>query len=312
MQYEWIEIANIGRPFAWYYPTHAACNPVPIPFPFVFYTSVYTKMAVQIDGTLFFHWNQEGWHSEEMGPNNQPIPGNPQTSIRGYIAPFWDDLFLRPGRMWYKVVGVAPHRRLVIEYSRTSRLGPHNEFGTPGEFEAILDETTSIITLQYKDVDFGHSDVDFGASATVGIQDTTEHGLQYSYNTPSLSNELAIVYVPPQQTYTTTARSAEVRFAAALAPDRLPIRQHRHHHGQFRRDPSALGRGFHSQSVGVSAGDFAVTMKNRIECDKLCPVRSCSGYTYHRRADQAHPSSITARVSSTPTCHSASISSSDR
>jgi hypothetical protein len=223
VQYEWIEIANIGRPFAWYYPTHAACNPVPIPFPFDFYSTVYTTMAVQIDGTLFFHWNPDGWHSEEMGPNNQPIPGDPQASIRGYIAPFWDDLFLRPGRMWYKVVGTAPHRRLVIEYSRTSRLGPYNELGTPGEFEAILDETTSIITLQYKDVDFGHADVDFGASATVGIQDTTEHGLQYSYNTPSLSNELAIVYVPPQQTYTTTARSAEVRFAASLAPDRLPM-----------------------------------------------------------------------------------------
>ena len=126
--------------------------------------------------------------------------------------------------MWYQVVGVAPQRRLVIEYSRTSRLGMHNELGASGEFEAILDEGSSIITLQYKDVDFGHAEVDFGASATVGIQDTTEHGLQYSYNTPALSNELAIVYVPPQQTFTTTIRSAEVRFAASLAPDQLPLR----------------------------------------------------------------------------------------
>ena len=230
VHYDWIEIAGTGRPFAWYYPTHAACNPVPIPFPFIFYTSVYTKMAVQIDGTLFFHWNQEGWHSEEMGPNNQPIPGDPQASIRGFIAPFWDDLFLWPGRMWYKVVGVAPQRRLVIEYSRTSRLGLHNELGAPGEFEVILDEGSSIITLQYKNVDFGHAEVDFGASATVGIQDTTEHGWQYSYNTPSLSNELAIVYVPPQQTFTTTVRSAEVRFAASLAPDQSAFPQHGHHH----------------------------------------------------------------------------------
>ncbi|MBI5565070.1 MAG: hypothetical protein HY870_09250 [Chloroflexi bacterium] len=223
VRYEWIEIANIGRPFAWYYPTHAACNPVPIPFPYDFFGTIYTKMAVQIDGTLFFHWNQEGWHSEEMGPNNQPIPGDPQVPVRGFIAPFWDDLFLRPGRMWYMVVGTAPHRRLVIEYSRTSRLGLHNEFGTPGEFEVILDETTSIITLQYRDVDFGHAEVDYGASATVGIQDTTEHGLQYAYNEPRLSNELAIVYVPPQQTYTTTARSAEIKFAASLVTDQLPI-----------------------------------------------------------------------------------------
>ncbi|HTP07529.1 MAG TPA: kelch repeat-containing protein, partial [Anaerolineae bacterium] len=223
VQYAWIEIADIGRPFAWYYPTHAACNPVPIPFPFDFYSTVYTTMAVQIDGTMFFHWLPDEFNRDEMGPNNQPIPSSPPISIRGYIAPFWDDLFQWPGRMWYKVVGTAPHRRLVIEYSRTSRFGPNNELGTPGEFEAILDESTSIITLQYKDTDFGHAEVNFGASATVGIQDTPEHGLQYSYNTPSLSNELAIVYVPPQQTYTTPAHSAEVRFAASLASDQLPI-----------------------------------------------------------------------------------------
>jgi uncharacterized repeat protein (TIGR01451 family) len=223
VQYDWIEIANIGRPFVWYYPTHAACNPVPIPFPFDFYSTVYTTMAVQIDGTLFFHWQPDKFNRDEMGSDNQPIPSSPPISIRGYIAPFWDDLFQWPGRMWYKVVGTAPHRRLVIEYSRTSRLGPYNEMGVPGEFEVILDESTSIITLQYKKTDFGHSEVDFGASATVGIQDTPEHGLQYSYNAPFLSNELAIVYVPPQQTYTTTVRSAEVRFAASLAPDQLPI-----------------------------------------------------------------------------------------
>ncbi len=223
VRYEWIEIANVGRPFVWYYPTRAACNPVPIPFPYDFFGTIYTKMAVQIDGTVFFHWNQEGWHSEEMGPNNQPIPDDPQTSIRGFIAPFWDDLFLRPGRMWYMVVGSAPHRRLVIEYSRTSRLSSRNELGTPGEFEVILDEGSSLITLQYKDADFGHAEVDYGADATIGIQDTITHGLQYGYNAPVLSNELAIVYVPPQQTYTTTARSATIQFAASIITEQLPI-----------------------------------------------------------------------------------------
>lgn len=223
VRYAWIEIADSGRPFAWYYPTHAACNPVPIPFPYDFYGTVYTKLAVQIDGTLYFHWRPDEFNRDEMGPDNQPIPSSPPISLRGYIAPFWDDLFQWPGRMWYKVVGAAPQRRLVIEYSRTSRFGPRSELGTPGEFEVILDETTSLITLQYKEVSFGHSEVDFGASATVGIQDTDTHGLQYSYNTPSLSNELAIVYLPPQQTFTTTVRSAEVRFAAALASDQLPL-----------------------------------------------------------------------------------------
>ena len=121
------------------------------------------------------------------------------------------------------MLGTAPNRRVVIEYSRFSRLESVTQPGETGDFEIILHEGSSAIELQYKDVSFGNPLYDFGASATVGIQNSATQGVQYSYNTPSLSNELAIVYVPPQQMYTTTARSAEVRFAASLVPDQLPI-----------------------------------------------------------------------------------------
>ena len=60
----------------------------------------------------------------------------------------------------------------------------------------ILYESTDRIKFQYLDVDSG-TDHDFGASATVGIEnfDGTK-GVQYSYNAGSLSNGQAIEFIP--------------------------------------------------------------------------------------------------------------------
>ncbi len=80
--------------------------------------------------------------------------------------------------------------------------------------------------MQYKDVDFGHPLYDYGASATVGIQNTPSQGKQYSHNTPALSNELAILFLPPGKTVTYPVRVVDVRFAVTTdtpVPDRTPI-----------------------------------------------------------------------------------------
>ncbi len=57
----------------------------------------------------------------------------------------------------------------------------------------------------------------------MGIQDHRSRYACNIYNAPVLTNELAIVYVPPQQTYTTTARSATIQFAASIITEQLPI-----------------------------------------------------------------------------------------
>ena len=66
--------------------------------------------------------------------------------------------------------------------------------------------------LQYKDVDFDNPLYDFGASATVGIQNSPTQGVQYSYNSPSLANELAILFLPPGQSVEHPAYDTDVSF----------------------------------------------------------------------------------------------------
>ena len=85
--------------------------------------------------------------------------------------------------IYYQVLGAAPNRRMVIEYSRFSRLESETRPGDTGDFEIILYEGGSATRLQYKGVDFGNSLYDFGASATVGIQNSTTQG--YSYDSIS-------------------------------------------------------------------------------------------------------------------------------
>ena len=144
-------------------------------------------------------------------PDNQPIPHD-NAHLNRFIAPLWDDLNQWPGGIYYQVVGTAPNRRVVIEYSRFSRLESVTQPGDTGDFEIILYEGSSAIKLQYKDVDFGNPLYDFGASATVGIQNSPTQGVQYSYNTPSLANELAILFLPPGQSVEHLAYDADVSF----------------------------------------------------------------------------------------------------
>jgi uncharacterized repeat protein (TIGR01451 family) len=209
VKYDWIEISETGIQMGFYSPNSGKCYPVPFPFGFNFYGTYYTQAGVQIDGSLYFPEADEvGLYP---GPNNQPIPhDNPH--LDRFIAPLWDDLNLWPGGLYYQVLGTAPNRRVVIEYARFSRLESVTQPGDTGDFEIILQEGSSAIVLQYKDVDFGNPLYDFGASATVGIQNSAAQGMQYSYNSPSLANELAILFLPPGQSVEHPVYDTDISF----------------------------------------------------------------------------------------------------
>lgn len=213
VKYDWIEISETGIQMGFHSPTSGKCYPVPIPFGFNFYGTYYTQAGVQIDGSLYFpEANEVGIYP---GPNNQPIPhDNPY--LDRFIALLWDDLYEWPGGVYYQVLGTAPNRRVVIEYSRFSRLESETQPGDTGDFELILYEGSSAIKLQYKDVDFDNPLYDFGAGATVGIQGALAQGIQYSYNTPALANELAILFLPPGQTFEHLQHDADISFRARV------------------------------------------------------------------------------------------------
>jgi type VII secretion-associated serine protease mycosin len=192
--YNWIEIAPpaggngveitalTGRDDALFWP-------LPLPFEFDFYDASYTQIAVQSNGPVSFE-------DRYLGLGNTPIPGPNSYGVNRFIAPFWDDLVITPGAVYY----LAEPDRLIIEYYRVSGCCLSPESAT---WQVILYRNGSIL-FQYQDVSFGNGR-SRGGEATVGIQGSTSVGLQYSYNSAALSDGLAICFAYPGQPASCTA-----------------------------------------------------------------------------------------------------------
>jgi len=118
---------------------------------------------------------------------NVTIPNAGQPN--GLIAAFWDDL--NPGAGGTVRVlrdGAEGSRRFIASWEDV----PHYSVANGVTFQAILEESTGDVVLQYQDVVFGSSGYDGGRSATVGIEDHAgEFGTLISYNTATLSNGTA-------------------------------------------------------------------------------------------------------------------------
>lgn len=188
---------------------------VSMPFPFNFYGVNYSSLNVSSNGLLSF-----GAPNDHYDNNiNSPVGNSPDN--HNFIAPFWDDLSIYSKypngttvttghAVYYDTIGSAPNRILVIEWHNVT-IYPGLYYGIPIDgitFEVLLFENSSEIVFQYQDAGVFVYDYKNGADATVGIEGPTGNGLQYSYNTESLSNGLAIRYYfdyPPQTVSTIIA-----------------------------------------------------------------------------------------------------------
>ncbi|MDQ4081339.1 MAG: S8 family serine peptidase [Actinomycetota bacterium] len=173
-------------PFAWIDATVGGTNAgiaeddgtvtVPLPFRFDFYGESFTSVHVSANGHVVFGPSRSHF-------TNTPVP-NPNAP-NGVVAPLWDDLNpAQGGSIWYRTTGVPPARRFVVAWVGVPRFHKTGD----ATFEVVLDEATGDILFQYEDVSFGESGYDYGASATVGVEDVTGTiGRQFSYNRPSLA-----------------------------------------------------------------------------------------------------------------------------
>jgi len=110
------------------------------------------------------------------------------------IAPFWDDLDpSASGYIYYGVLGSAPNRVAIFEWYDISDF---SQTGT-ASFEVKLYEQDGSIEFHYLDTVFGDAALDYGSSATIGIQDGTVSGydLERSYNAPVAGNQSAVRFV---------------------------------------------------------------------------------------------------------------------
>jgi len=156
---------------------------IPLPFTFDFYTESYNWVIIGANGKIYFSNISHDY-------SNRTIPYN--TSIDTFIAPFWDDLNPSSGgAVYWEVRGTAPERRLIVQWHQV----PHYYNYGAATFQAILYEGSNNILFQYADVQFENSSYNNGISATVGLQENSSSGLQYSYNAASLYDGLAILFI---------------------------------------------------------------------------------------------------------------------
>jgi hypothetical protein len=187
--YLWTE-----QPAQWIDTTGAAINnpvddgefQVTLPFTLPFYDLATTQLRVGNNGAAL------------LGTTTGDVPYvnvamNANTTPNYFLAPFWDDLTSQTGGVYYQSFGAAPNRKMVIEW----RDRPHYNNVGAATFQMVLYEGGSIL-FQYRDVDFGSSGLDGGASATVGIRGpNAAHSSQFSFNTAALANGRAVCFVRP-------------------------------------------------------------------------------------------------------------------
>ncbi|MDP2208910.1 MAG: choice-of-anchor J domain-containing protein [Bacteroidota bacterium] len=191
--YDWVEISQTGTPIKfWYYnpagwwdsTNNAQSNPpIPIGFRFPYYGIFRDTLAVDINGEIILKW-QNSWYSQG-NPFNWNLPSHPTQTIPANIAVFWDNLerISPDAKGYHQLFGVAPTRYLVVQWDKfSSNYARDTSVYDYLTFQAILHENGDIV-LQYKDASVGHSAVDYGVGATVGMQnDDYKMGLQYELN----------------------------------------------------------------------------------------------------------------------------------
>jgi len=162
----------------------------PLGFTFYYFGKPYTDACWSPNGLLTFDGCSSEWTNVDLA--NNPADGPPRAAV------LWDDwVFSAPGDgAYYETRGEPGQRRFILEWHIAYGFGPSPSSVT---FEVTLFEGANKILLQYEDVDSGDWRSN-GASATVGLQDTSGHlngrVLQWSFNQPVIADGEAILFTP--------------------------------------------------------------------------------------------------------------------
>ncbi len=166
---------------------------VPIGFDFTFYGNTYSQTFVSTNGFISFGSGSSAYTNTGIPNSNAP---------NNMIAAFWDDLIVQSGRrtIYYQTVGTAPNRKFIAQW--TNMYFYSNPTLQMGTFQIILSEGSNDIQIRYLDL-YG-SDLSFGSSATVGVEnlDGTE-GILHSLNQPNLTSGQCFTLSPSDGSYST-------------------------------------------------------------------------------------------------------------
>lgn len=165
----------------------ASMAAITLPFAFRFFGTSYMSVWPTTNGMAAFSMTQP---SGLGGPDAIPSTGSPR------IAPFWQDLVLRPSPMsdlCTATVGTAPNRRVVIQWANAQAFSADNTFL---DFEAVLNENGSVDFIYRRLEAAMGSDPTrtSGANASIGLQDL--NGTRYARHTGTITAPSAIRFTP--------------------------------------------------------------------------------------------------------------------
>ncbi len=123
----------------------------------------------------------------------------PTLQIPTLVAPWWDDFFPVAGtaqNVFWAVTGSAPNRELIIEWRDVPYFNCTSSSASV-RFQIVFFEGSSSLLFNYADTAFGGSCAfaDRGGSATVGVQVSSSLGTQWSFNSQSLSDSTALLWM---------------------------------------------------------------------------------------------------------------------
>ncbi|MEV7403753.1 S8 family serine peptidase [Streptomyces sp. NPDC091267] len=158
---------------------------VALPFPVTYYGVPYTSANITTNGLVNFLSPRLGDYA------NTALPAAAQPN--GAVAAFWDDLTLdKKSSVQTATTGAAGKRSFAIVWNNAALVSDTSVRIT---FEAVFDEATGAITLQYKGI--GTKASQQGSSATVGMENQAgTDALQYSFNESVLKDASAIRFSP--------------------------------------------------------------------------------------------------------------------
>ena len=184
--FDWVDISGSGTLSA-VTDIDDASELVDIGFDFEFYGNTYDDVYISSNGFLTF--DDDGadvWTNECIPDTDAP---------NDMIAPFWDDIDpYDGGDVYYETQGSGPNRQFIVQWHDVEHFDD-----PPGiiTFEVILYEGSNNILFQYYELDFGDTDYDYGASATVGIEnEDASDSLEYSCGEDALEDDFAILFSP--------------------------------------------------------------------------------------------------------------------
>ena len=176
----WRDISAIGTSVS--LSDNEATDLLEIGFEFPFYEKTYSQFSISANGGIEFSTRPPNFANKSLPCGYMDAP--PQ-----FIAPFWDDLDPSAGG---EIFYYAEANQLIVSWINVLRTGTE----TPETFQALLRKNGDVI-FQYKEM---NGDLE---SATIGIQggkysgyNPPEHAVQIAYNSPYVTNELAVAIRP--------------------------------------------------------------------------------------------------------------------